>query len=371
MHAVVKPQAVPFLDLAPEFRELEREWLDAIRSCGASGSFILGKNVTALEQEIAAYVGAAHAVAVANGTDALVLSLRACGIGAGDEVITTAFSFFATAEAITLVGATPVFVDIETDGFNLDVTQIKARIGAKTRAIMPVHLYGQPAAMDAVMAIANAHGLKVIEDCAQAFGARIGDARVGSIGDIGCFSFYPTKVLGCYGDGGMIVTRDEATARKLRALRNHGATQPGVHEDIGYNSRLDEIQAALLRLKLARIDAAIDGRRRVAHAYNDRLRDGFAVPSERPGTRHAYNVYTLRAGARDRVRQRLAERDIASAIFYTAPMHLQPAYKTLGYTAQSLPRARDAAGEVLSLPIFPTLSAEQIERVRAALLSAT
>jgi len=364
MHAVTDVKPVPFLDLSGEYQALEAEWFALIRECGQSGAFILGKNVTALEQEFARYVGAQHAVAVANGTDALVLSLRALDIGPGDEVITTPFTFFATAEAVTIVGATPVFVDIDAASFNLDPAQIAARITPRTRAIIPVHLYGNPAAMPAIQVIAQQHKLAVIEDCAQAFGAQSGTQRVGSLGETGCFSFYPTKVLGCYGDGGMITTHSAETADKLRRLRNHGAVQPFVHHDVGYNSRLDEIQAALLRLKLKRVDAALAGRQRVASAYDEGLRQsGLALPLRPRDGRHAFNLYTVRSPERDRLRQRLTEAKVASSVCYPVPLHLQQVYAGLGYRAGDLPRVEAAAQEVLSLPIFPDMSDAMIRRV--------
>lgn len=368
MHGVNK---VPFLDLNPEFQALEAEWLAAVRACGQSGAFILGANVTAFEQEVAAYVGTRHAVAVANGTDALVLSLRALDIGPGDEVITTPFTFFATAEAITLVGAKPVFADIQADSYTLDPASVRARITDKTRAIIPVHLYGHPADMGALQAIARQHKLAVVEDCAQAFGASVDGKRVGSLGDTGCFSFYPTKVLGCYGDGGLITTNDEATAQRLRRLRNHGAVAPFVHEEIGYNSRLDEIQAALLRIKLRGIDRAIAGRRAVAADYDRRL-DGLPVtrPSIGAGMGHAFNLYTVRVAKRDAVRQTLTDAQVASSVCYPVPLHVQKVYEGLGYRRGDLPVVETAAGEALSLPIYPGMPEAYSERVSAVLRTA-
>lgn len=369
MHAVNKAAPVPFLDLSQEYQSLEAEWLAAIRECGQAGAFILGKNVAGLEQEFAQYVGVKHAVAVANGTDALVLSLRALNIGPGDEVITTPFTFFATAEACTIVGATPVFVDIDADSFNLDPRQIGARITPRTRAIIPVHLYGHPAAMDEIQAIAGKHKLAVIEDCAQAFGARAGDKVVGSLGETGCFSFYPTKVLGCYGDGGMITTNSAEIADKLKRLRNHGAVAPFTHTDAGYNSRLDEIQAALLRIKLRHVDAAIAGRKRVAGTYDGLLAGSrFGLPKRPANGEHVFNLYTVRAPGRDALRQRLTDAGIASSVCYPVPLHLQQVYANLGYKAGSLPVVEQIATEALSLPIFPNMSKEMIERVSAVLL---
>src|SRR5229473_837303 len=363
MPAVIN--AVPFLDLTHEFKELQAEWFEAIRACGESGAFILGRNVTAFERELAAYVGVKHAVAVANGTDALVLSLRALNIGPGDEVITTPFTFFATAEAVSLVGAIPVFADILPDSFNIDSSAIRACITAKTRAIIPVHLYGHPAQMDEILCIARQYNLVIIEDCAQAFGATVKDRRVGSIGDTGCFSFYPTKVLGCYGDGGMITIGSAELAERLRCLRNHGATQPFIHDAVGYNSRLDEIQAALLRIKLRYIDRAIQARRAVAAAYGLRLQESpVTLPSESSASAgHVFNLYTLCSNRRDHVRQCLSEHNIGSSVCYPVPLHLQEVYRGLSYKPGDLPIAERAAGEVLSLPIYPGMDGAYIERV--------
>ena len=372
MSADVNAAPVPFLDLTGEFAELEAEWLETIRASGRAGVFILGPNVSALEQEFAAAVGAKHAIAVANGTDALVLSLRALDIGPGDEVITTPFTFFATAEAVTLVGATPVFADIDPQSFCLDPVSVAARVSSKTRAVIPVHLYGHPADMAALTALARQHKLAVIEDCAQAFGAEVGGKRVGSLGDTGSFSFYPTKVLGCYGDGGMITCQDDTVAVRLKRLRNHGAVQPFIHTEAGYNSRLDEIQAALLRVKLQRVEAALAGRARAAAAYDQALAD---LPLTRPGRpkkggRHAFNLYTVRHPARNRLREALTHARIGSSVCYPEPLHLQAVYRHLGYRPGSLPVCEELARDVLSLPIFPGLSDAQVARV-AGVLGAT
>ena len=369
MHDAVKP--VPFLDLSAQFRELEAEWLAAVRAAGASGAFILGPNVTAFEQELAAYTGAKHAVACANGTDALILSLRALSIGPGDEVITTPFTFFATAEAVTLVGARPVFADIEPESYDIDPKSIRRLVTPKTKAIIPVHLYGYPAKMDEILAIAKEHKLAVIEDCAQAFGATVNGKRVGSMGDTGSFSFYPTKVLGCYGDGGMIATNRDDLAEHIRKLRNHGADKPFMHSEIGYNSRLDEIQAALLRIKLRTIDRDIDGRRSVAAEYTKRLQSpGIGLPAQPADGKHVFNLYTVRVKNRDAVRQKLTDQKIASSVCYPQPLHLQEVYKSLGYRPGSLPVAEQAATEALSLPVYPGMPLEHVERVCEALVEA-
>ncbi|HKQ29710.1 MAG TPA: DegT/DnrJ/EryC1/StrS family aminotransferase [Burkholderiales bacterium] len=364
-------KAVPFLDLSTPYKALEAEWLDAIRAAGQSGAFILGPNVAAFEKEIAAYVGAKHAVACANGTDALVLSLRALGVGPGDEIITSPFTFFASAEVITLVGAKPVFADIEADSYDIDPASVRKLVTAKTKAIIPVHLYGYPAKMDELLAIAREHKLTMIEDCAQAFGAEVGGRRVGVMGDTGSFSFYPTKVLGCYGDGGAITTNRPELDEHLRRLRNHGAYKPFMHNEIGYNSRLDEIQAALLRIKLRGIDNDIAGRNSVAAEYDKRLKPlGVTLPSRPSNGRHVFNLYTIRVKERDRVRQYLTDNKVASSVCYPKPLHLQDVYQSLGYRAGSLPVSEQAATETLCLPIYPGMPVEHIQRVADVLSAA-
>ena len=361
--------AVPYLDLSTEFAELQDEWLDAIRATGQSGAFILGPNVKAFEEEIANYVGVKHAVSVANGTDALVLSLRALGIGPGDEVITTPYTFYATSEAVAVVGATPVFADILPDSYTLDLESVKHCITDKTRAIIPVHIFGCPDNMDEIQSIANKHELAIVEDCAQAFGATVGNKKVGSLGDAGCFSFYPTKVLGCYGDGGIITTDRDDVAEHLLRLRNHGAVAPFIHTEIGYNSRLDEIQAAVLRIKLRTIDKAISSRQAVTEVYGERLAGKvIALPEQPAWGRHAYNLYTVRLEQRDSCRQRLSENQIGSSLCYPKPLHLQDVYAGLGYKAGSLPHAEHASTEALSLPIYPGMPESHINRVCEVLL---
>jgi dTDP-4-amino-4,6-dideoxygalactose transaminase len=364
-------KAVPFLDLSTPYKALEAEWLDAIRATGQSGAFILGPNVTAFEKEVAAYVGVKHAIACANGTDALILSLRALGIGPGDEVVTVPFTFFASAEVISLVGAKPVFADIEADSFNIDPKSLRAVITSRTKAIIPVHLYGYPAKMDEIRAIAREHKLAIVEDCAQAFGAEAGGKRVGSLGDTGAFSFYPTKVLGCYGDGGIITTDRDDIDEHLRRLRNHGAYKPFLHNEIGYNSRLDEIQAALLRIKLRDIERDIAGRASVATEYDKRLKGlGVGLPSRPSSGRHAFNLYAIRSKNRDRIRQTLTDNKIGSSIAYPMPLHLQDVYHSLGYKPGSLPVSEQAANETLSLPIYPGMPIEHIQRVADVLADA-
>lgn len=356
--------AVPFLDLSNAFKTLEAEWLETIRVSGSKGSFILGPQTVEFEKEFAQYVGVKHAIGVANGTDSLILTLRALGIGPGDEVITTPWTFFASAESISIVGATPVFVDIRPDTFCLDPEAIVKRLTPRTRAIMPVHIFGHAADMDAIMQIAKDRKLAVIEDCAQSFGARSAGKVTGAIGDAGSFSFYPTKVLGCYGDGGMITTNRDDLNEHIRRLRNHGAIKPFVHTEIGMNSRLDEIQAALLRLKLHRIDQDIAGRRAVAAEYGKRL-SGTAVkvPVALKPDAHSYNLFTVRMPKRDAVREALTAAQVGTSFCYPQGLHLQEVYKHLGYRAGSLPVCEQASGEVLSLPIYPGMPLTHIERV--------
>lgn len=345
--------------------------MSAIRKAGASGHFVLGPNVSALEEEIAEYVGVAHAVGVANGTDSLLLSLRALGIGAGDEVITTPFTFFATTEVIAHTGATPVLVDIHPGTYNIDPESVEAKVTHRCRAIIPVHLFGCPADMTGINAIAEAHGLKVIEDAAQAFGAKWQGNVAGSMGDFGCFSFYPTKVLGCYGDGGMIVCKDKTMTDRLRSLRNHGATGPYLHDRAGYNSRLDEIQAALLRIKLRDIASSIAARRAVASQYDARLgAAGVGIPMQPNECEHVFNLYTVRLSDRDRVQQVLRSAGIGCSVYYPRPLHLQEVHRDLGYRRGDFPVCERASEELLSLPIFPEMEVTQIDRVCEVLVSA-
>jgi len=368
MSPVNKP--VPFLNLTNEFATLEADWLKDISATGHAASFILGPNVQAFEKEFAEAVGVKHAVSVANGTDALILSLRALGIGPGDEVITSPYTFFASAEAINIVGATPVFADIEEKSFCLDPDSVEQFITKKTRAIIPVHIFGHAARMDRFLQLAEKHNLKIVEDCAQAYGSKFDGRMVGSMGDTGSYSFYPTKVLGGYGDGGMITTNSSEIDAHLRRLRNHGAVSPFIHTEIGYNSRLDEIQASLLRRKLRVIDNAIAGRRQVAEAYHARLKDSALVLPQAPEIeQHAYNLYTIRIAERDAVRASLTEQQIGTALCYPQGLHLQEVYKGLNYKPGSLPVTEKACTEALSLPIYPGMPESDIDRVCSSLLA--
>jgi dTDP-4-amino-4,6-dideoxygalactose transaminase len=363
--------SVPMVDLKVQYDamkdEIDRAVLEVIRTT----AFILGPQGKALEQSIAAYHGVKHAVGVASGTDALHLALRAADIGPGDEVITTPFTFIATAEAISYQGAVPVFVDIRPDTFNIDVTQIESRITKRTKAILPVHLYGQSADMTAIMAIAGQHKLRVIEDCAQSFGADHRGTKTGAFGDFGCFSFFPSKNLGCYGDGGMVITNDAKLAERLQSLRNHGSKVRYYHDEVGYNSRLDEIQAAVLNVKFKRIDSYNAGRIRSATLYKKYLSvPGVQTPVEREDGKHVYHQYTIKVKDRDAVKKRLDDAKMSSMIYYPVPLHLQAAYQGLGMKQGSLPVSEQAARDVLSLPMYPELTEEQIRTVADAVKKA-
>jgi dTDP-4-amino-4,6-dideoxygalactose transaminase len=363
---------VPMVDLQIQYQAIKEEVDAAVLGVIQSSHFILGPQGKALEEEIASYHGVRHAVAVASGTDALHLALLAAGIKRGDEVITTPFTFIATAEAISYVGAVPVFVDIDPDTLNIDIAKIGPAITGKTRAIIPVHLYGQPADMGGLMKLAKKHNLRVIEDCAQSFGAEYHGKKTGAIGDLGCFSFFPSKNLGGYGDGGMVTTDDNDLARHLLSLRNHGSTVRYYHDEIGFNSRLDEIQAAIIRIKFKHINVYNTMRRNNASLYSRYLADpGIRTPSEQSGTKHVFHQYTIRVKNRDAVKQKLdAGKITSSMIYYPVPLHLQTAYKDLGLRPGSLPVAEQAAREVLSLPLYPELTEQQIEKVADAVKKA-
>ena len=363
--------SVPMVDLRIQYAGIKDEIDKAVLGVIESTSFILGPQGKALEQSIAAYHGVKHAVGVASGTDALHLALRAAGVGPGDEVITTPFTFIATAEAISYVGAVPVFIDIRPDTFNIDVALMEQKITKRTRAILPVHLYGQAVAMDPLMTLARKHGIRVIEDCAQSFGAEYRGKRTGSFGDLGCFSFFPSKNLGCYGDGGMVITDDQGLADRLLSLRNHGSRVRYYHDEVGYNSRLDEIQAAILNVKFKRIDAFTEGRRRSAALYAKHLAGaGIETPYEDKDCRHVFHQYTIRLKGRDAVKKRLDDAKVSNMIYYPVPCHLQAAYQDLGMRPGSLPAAEQAARDVLSLPMYPELTEEQVRFVADAVKKA-
>ena len=360
---------IPMVDLKAEYALLKEELEPAVLAALASAHYIGGPNVRAFEQEVAAYCGVKHAISCASGTDALLLALRACGVGPGDEVITTPFTFVATASTVSMCGARPVFVDIDAKTYNLDPARIEAAITPRTRAVIPVHLYGQPADLAPMAELCRRHGLRLIEDAAQAFGAEYGGRKAGACGDIGCFSFYPSKNLGAFGDGGMVVTDDDALAERLRMLANHGSRVRYHHDVLGYNSRLDELQAAILRVKLKRIDAFNAARRRIAHTYNAQLAGVVETPHEDGMGLHVFHQYTLQSERRDAIQQALTATGIASAIYYPIPLHRQALYAEQCRQAV-LPVAEAAAARVLSLPISPLLTDEQIDRVCAVVRAA-
>lgn len=353
---------VPMVDLAPELPLIEAALEAGFRETLRSGRYILGPNVEAFEREAASYLGVKHALGVANGTDALHLAVAALGIGRGDEVITPAFTFIATGEAIAYTGATPVFVDVDPRTFNVDPAAVAAAIGPRTKAILPVHLFGQAADMDALGALAARHGLALVEDCAQAFGADWRGRKCGALGTLGCHSFYPSKNLGCFGDGGMVTTDDDALAARVRVLRNHGSRETYRHEVIGYNSRLDELQAVVLRAKLPLLDRFNGSRQAHARRYTAALAGlALATPAEHGDGRHIYHQYTLRLAGRDALKSALAAAGIASAIYYPIPLHRQQAFAEL--PAVELPVAERLAREVLSLPMYPGLRDDQVDRI--------
>jgi dTDP-4-amino-4,6-dideoxygalactose transaminase len=331
-----------------------------------SGRFILGPNVSALEQEVAAYLGVKHAIGVASGTDALLIALRAADVEPGDEVIVPTYSFFATVGTVLTLGAQPVFIDIHPETYLIDVAAIEAVITPKTKAIIPVHLYGQPADMDEVMAIAREHGLKVIEDNAQAFGAQYRGVKTGAIGDIGCLSFFPSKNLGAYGDGGMVTTNDDKIAEKVRMLRVHGWKKKYFPEMLGYNSRLDEMQAAVLRVKLRHLDAWNARRAEIAHEYSRHLCTlGLGTPVEAPSRTHVYHLYMVAFDDRDAVQQGLKEADIASEVYYPQPLHLAAPCRALGMSEGQFPVSEQCSHTLLALPVYPELTGAQMEEVLA------
>ncbi len=358
---------VKFLDLQTQYQSIKREIDAAVLAVLGSSAYVLGPEVEAFERGFAEAHGAAHGVAVNTGTSALHVALLAAGIGAGDEVITVSMTFTATVAAISYTGATPIFVDVDPVSFTMDPAQIKARITDRTRAIMPVHLYGQAADMDPIMEIARRHGLIVIEDAAQAHLARYKDRPVGGIGDFGAFSFYPGKNLGAYGEGGLTVTGDDGHAQRMRLLRDWGQAKKYQHEFLAYNYRMDGIQGAILKVKLQYLDEWTERRRSRARLYQELLGNSpVRVCEELPGRRHAYHIFSIFHPERDRLQAWLGERGIQTGIHYPNPVHLQKAYEGLGYSDGEFPVTERTANEQLSLPMYPELPDEDVERVAEA-----
>jgi len=354
---------IPMVDLKTQYHRLKPEIDQALAEVLESCAFVLGPKVQAFEREAAAYLGVRHAIGCASGTDALHLALRAAGIGEGDEVITAAFTFIATAEAIRYVGARPVFADIDPDSFNLRPEAVERAVTARTRAIMPVHLFGQPCDMAALQSIADRHGLQIIEDCAQSFGAAIAGRQTGSFGVAAGFSFFPSKNLGGYGDGGLVTTASDELAQRIRVLRNHGSEVRYYHDVVGYNSRLDELQAAILQVKLRHIEEFNGGRRRAARRYGELLADlPLQLPKEDGIGVHVFHQYTLLSERRDDILQALGTAGIASAVYYPVPLHRQKVFLA-DCAGVELPVTEEVARRCLSLPMYPELTDEQIGRV--------
>ena len=353
---------IPILDLTAQYKSIKKELDAAVKSVVDSQHFILGPEVEQFEKEVAAYCGTKYAVGTASGTDALILSLKALGIGPGDEVITTPFTFFATAESVSLTGAKPVFVDIDPKTYCIDPRLIEDKITKNTKAIIPVHLFGQCADMDRIMETAKINNLKVIEDTAQAMGAAYKGRKAGSMGDTGALSFFPSKNLGCFGDGGMVITNNKETADKIRMLRVHGSTVRYIHSAIGTNSRLDALQAAILRVKLKYLDKWLEGRRKIAKYYDERLKGVKSVitPYVPSYNTHTYHLYVLRVKqGPEKLAEFLNDSGIEARTYYPVPLHLQECYKNLGCKKGALPESESASPQTLAIPIYPELSTEE------------
>jgi dTDP-4-amino-4,6-dideoxygalactose transaminase len=360
---------IPFVDLKAQYQSIKPEIDAAISRVIDSASFILGPEVESFESAFAQYVGARFCIGVNSGTAALQLALMACGLGAGDEVILPTNTFFATAEAVSTAGARPVFVDSDPASFTIDVSKIEAAINSRTRAVVPVHLYGQPADLDPIFEIARRHDLLVIEDAAQAHGAEYEGRRVGALGDAGCFSFYPGKNLGAYGEAGALVTNDEEVAHRARLLRDHGSDQKYKHDIIGYNFRLEAIQAAVLGVKLRHLDSWNNLRRAHAARYHDLLKESeLGLPQEASYARHVYHIYAVQSATRDKLQERLKSAGVQTGIHYPIPIHLQPAYASLGYRVGDFPETEKQSQRVLSLPMFAELTEDQIKTVAEVVL---
>lgn len=368
--SMAEDRPVPFIDLVPQFNAMSSEIMSVVERVFAEQRFILGDEVAELEKEIAKYCDARHAIGCNSGTDALIIALQALGIGEGDEVITTPFSFFATASSIVRAGATPVFVDIDPVTFNLDPQAVEEAVTPRTKAIMPVHLFGQCCDMDALWRISHKHNLEIVEDACQAIGAEFQGRRTGVLGSVACFSFFPTKNLGGAGDGGMMTTDDPDLAQRLKCLRVHGDVGVYEHIEVGMNSRLDALQAAVLRVKLKKLDAWTEARQRNADQYAEMFRersvlDMITLPKIAPSRRHVFNQYCIRVkqGHRDQLMQQLKARKIGCAVYYPKPLHIQKCFKSLGYKPGQFPEAEAASRDILALPSYPELPAADQLRV--------
>jgi dTDP-4-amino-4,6-dideoxygalactose transaminase len=364
---------VKLLDLVPQYRAIEEQVKAAIDEVASTQMFILGPTVERFEREFAAYCGTDHAVGVASGSDALLLSLMACGVGEGDEVITTPYTFFSTVSSITRLGARPRFADIDPVTYNIDPESVRRLLGERTKAILPVHLFGQTVDMDEIMSCASEKSMPVIEDACQSVGAVYKGRKAGSLGTAGCFSFFPSKNLGGFGDGGMVTTDDEAFAARLRSLRMHGSRQRYYHDEVGLNSRLDAIQAAVLSVKLRHLDGWNEGRRRNARRYTEAFAGagGIIPPAEAEGCTSVFNQYVVRAGRRDDLMRFLGEREIGCEIYYPVPLHLQECFAFLDGGEGDCPEAERAADETLALPVYPELTLEQLDYVVETVLEFT
>ena len=363
---------IPLIDLSRQNKLLKKKLLRAVERVIDSQSYILGPDVDAFEQEFASYCATRYAVGVASGTDALFLTLKALGIGPGDEVIAPAFTFISTVLAIVYTGAKPVLVDVDPRTYTIDVPHIKTHITSRTKAILPVHLYGLPADMDAIVALAKKYDLLVVEDACQAHGARYKGKPVGSLGTAGCFSFYPSKNLGAYGDGGAVTTNSKRLSERIRQLRNIGQKVKNRHKFVGYNSRLDSLQAAVLRVKLPYLSSWVQKRREIAEAYNTLLRPApVIVPHEPSGRTSSYHLYVIRVSDRDALGQYLRQHGVETGIHYPVPIHLQPAFRTLGYKKGDFPVSELCAWQVLSLPMFPELTKRDVKCVARAVVHYT
>ncbi|MGB2601805.1 MAG: DegT/DnrJ/EryC1/StrS family aminotransferase [Candidatus Omnitrophota bacterium] len=366
-----KEMSIPLLDLKAQYQTIKSEINEVLGKVVESQYFILSPEVSSLEAEIADYTGVPYAAGVASGTDAIILALKGLGVGPGDMVITTPFTFFATAESISILGAKPLFVDVDPQTYNIDpdkvenlLEEIDVRDKCKIKAIIPVHLYGQCADMTRIMEIAKKHDLKIVEDCAQAIGAVHNGKKAGSFGNAGCFSFFPSKNLGGFGDGGMIVTSDRELIERIKKLRVHGSREQYIHDEIGYNSRLDSLQAAILRIKLRKLDKWFKGRQAIAAKYEEAFAPlGIATPKIAGGNIHTYHQYTIALDDRNGLIQYLKDKGVSARIYYPVPLHLQPCYKGLEYSIGSFPVSEKMAERVVSLPVYPELTDESVQYI--------